>query len=225
VCNEAIGVHSNNVAELWVIWLAIYTIKKRKIKKDMNIIETINFFTDSEYVFNTFTARNNPRKHMELITWICNEITILRRQNYEIKWFWIPGHVNIQQNEMVDKSAKEAAEESKSNPIPFNIEHKPENLPEIRNKSIIEKPMMRKIVHNFDRQIITTMLNDTIMDREKDSKLNNVTEFIEIQTYFTQKHMLKDIWELIDRTNWVAQVARIIFYKIKKPFRTFKFKI
>ena len=104
---QAIGIANNNIAELWAIWLAISTIAKSNIPPPF-IKPTVNIFSDSKYAIKTLQGKCKSKVNMDLIAWVQNELDKLK-QNYIIKWYWVPGHCGIEYNEIVDKLAKERA--------------------------------------------------------------------------------------------------------------------
>ncbi len=68
VIREPLGEHTNNLSELWAIWLALNGTKIETVNNYIrNKNSTIHIFTDSEYAFNIFTGRISPRSYDKMI--------------------------------------------------------------------------------------------------------------------------------------------------------------
>jgi len=76
---------------------------------ESDIANLIFIFSDSKSVLEAISSNKNFKKRNHLIWEIIQSIYKLYSINKEIKLFWIPAHVGIECNELVDKLAKEAA--------------------------------------------------------------------------------------------------------------------
>ena len=71
---EALGKGTNNIGELYAIWLIMKNIINNiaTIMDPLSVHQriTVQLLTDSEYVHGIFTKKNKVTKNMELIGWI-----------------------------------------------------------------------------------------------------------------------------------------------------------
>lgn len=78
-------------------------------KCDEDTAQEIYIFSDSRNVLEAICSTKYSKKRSHLVWKILYLIHKLKSKDKEIKLFWIPAHVGIEFNELVDKSAKEAA--------------------------------------------------------------------------------------------------------------------
>jgi len=90
-----------NSTEAIAVLKTLKFIKKQKINFTNNVILT--------YSLSTFKSLENTINPTDISKCIQGETIKLKHRDINIIFIWIPGHTNIEGNEMVDKSAKEAA--------------------------------------------------------------------------------------------------------------------
>ena len=111
---KVLGIATNNISELYAIWMAIELILNNYEKYKFVINKNIRFFTDSEYVIKMLNGINVIKENSELITWIRNELYIFEQNGWNISMHWVGGHAGIKYNEMADELAVQARKESEA---------------------------------------------------------------------------------------------------------------
>ena len=102
-----IGKRTNNQAEIYAIWLVLKGIYQ--YLQNHQYCKKIFIFTDSELVVNIFCSSRIYRKNSRLIAWIYNEIKFLIQNGWHLKFFNVKGHVDIHDNNIVDRLAVKAS--------------------------------------------------------------------------------------------------------------------
>lgn len=88
-------------AEAMAIHSVLLDIKKRKEKEYL-------IFSDSQSVLLALHSRQNMNKRSHIIYEIKKELMILNEQDKKVKLHWVPAHVGIKFNEMIDEEAKKS---------------------------------------------------------------------------------------------------------------------
>lgn len=83
---------------------------------------TIHFFTDCQPAILTAFDNKIPTTKIEIVTKIKECIAQLNVKRNTINVHWVPGHKDIQGNELADKQAKEAASEAIGADIPLAMD-------------------------------------------------------------------------------------------------------
>ena len=101
--SEPIGYHTNNIGELWAIWLALMTIDKNITSdfKDNNI----RIISDSQYTIGVLSKNWNVKKNIELVGWIKS---LISRVKNNVSFHWVGAHSGVPNNELADKLASDA---------------------------------------------------------------------------------------------------------------------
>lgn len=124
VAVRSLGCPSNNVTnnelELLAIALAIAEFKDFRARNP-STTNQLSIFSDSQIALKHVTEPLKPRPMQHLTRSVKKFITDLT--DVEVKFFWVPGHEDIEENEAADKAAKEAAEEgaSRANLLPISL--------------------------------------------------------------------------------------------------------
>ena len=134
----AIGCGTNNIGELYAIWLLLEVVILN-IECVKN--KVIRIFTDSEYVCNVFAYGAIVNANNKLVTWILKELNEFHESGFKLFFYWIGGHSEITFNERADKnacSARDTAEEwmqlcDKYYETMVNIDQRPLNVVSIKN--------------------------------------------------------------------------------------------
>ena len=75
--------------------------------------ETIQILTDSKYCIGILTKNWNATKNIDLIDDIKLLFYIISKNN-KVNFHWVPGHSNIEGNEMADYLANKSINENKN---------------------------------------------------------------------------------------------------------------
>jgi ribonuclease HI len=81
-------------------------------------IEQLTIFSDSQTAIGILTLQNVHWKienHKRITHEILDKMKRIQKNGIEIKIHWIPGHANVNGNEIADRLAKEAAKEAEQN--------------------------------------------------------------------------------------------------------------
>ena len=105
---------SNNQAEQLAIIKAVEAIKKIEVTEAPRIA---TIFTDSRISIDSIRITRN---HSHTIEEIRKKMTSLERANWNIELSWVKAHVGIVGNELADRLAKDAANDSNAKVV-FNI--------------------------------------------------------------------------------------------------------
>jgi ribonuclease HI len=106
---RALGLGSNNIGELWAIGMAIAFISDQGWSNDVVIC------TDSEYSIGVLSLGHQPKTLIPLITKIQS---IMAKANYKCSFIWVPGHSDIEGNEIADRLAGKGTTISTSRALP-----------------------------------------------------------------------------------------------------------
>ena len=100
------------------------------------LIQKFMLFSDSQSAVGILTLGWENKTHKAVILEIKQTMDIQKSQNVKIELNWTPGHADVASNEIADKLAKEAAEES-------------ENMPEMETPltSIVIKKAVNEVAH------------------------------------------------------------------------------
>ena len=115
-CNDALvdtasfslGETSNNVAELHGLREALADSVSRHDAHGCCPPRYIYLFIDNQYALNVSTGKLKSNAHRPLIANIIELITFLRQRSH-LTISWVPGHADIEGNEVADKLAKQGA--------------------------------------------------------------------------------------------------------------------
>jgi ribonuclease HI len=111
----ALGISTNNVAELWGYGMVLDTLNAWSRNPPAGLLCTeVHVFIDSRYVLDIFTNKSMPSEHLQIISRIWekhNELT----SRTKLALHWAPGHTGIELNELADIAAKKGAEDSNNN--------------------------------------------------------------------------------------------------------------
>ena len=99
--SQGIGEATNNVAELKAVRAALQAIRNR----DLPVV----LYTDSEYVRGLLVKGWKAKKNTELV----NEIRTLARRFPRLSVHWVEGHAGHEDNERVDRLARQALKKAK----------------------------------------------------------------------------------------------------------------
>ena len=100
---------------------------------------TVHVLTDCRPAIKTAFGGQIPRNKIEILLDIKNSISKINENGNEIKVHWVPGHKEIERNEIADRQAKEAAREMSAPDIPIlPILDKKEAVSELK-KQMAEK--------------------------------------------------------------------------------------
>ena len=91
--------------ELAAIQLAINFCRSRTIHIKT---KAVHIFTDCQAAMRSLATSNILQSHQGLIDSIRSDISDLQKRGTAVNIYWIAGHVDLEPNEMADKSAKEA---------------------------------------------------------------------------------------------------------------------
>ncbi|CAD6239337.1 GSCOCG00012550001-RA-CDS, partial [Cotesia congregata] len=86
--------------------MAIYTTLEKFFQNNEH---HFNIFSDSKSVLIALKNYIKPEKQKPIIHVIKDQLQRLSLMNKKVKFYWIPAHMGIEYNEMVDKTAKESA--------------------------------------------------------------------------------------------------------------------
>ena len=99
--------------------------------------KNIHILTDCQPAIRTAFGNELPRNKIEIILDIKNNLSKIRERQNEIKVHWVPGHKEIEGNELADQQAKQAAiEMSGSDVIVPPVWDKREAFQEMKNKTV-----------------------------------------------------------------------------------------
>lgn len=103
---------TNNELELLAVALAVADFKEHRAANP-SASNRLSIFSDSQTALKHVTEPLRPRPMQHLARTV--KQFILDLQDAEVKFFWIPGHEAIEENELADKAAKEAAKTGPEN--------------------------------------------------------------------------------------------------------------
>ena len=104
----SLGETSNNVAELHGLREALADSVSRHDSNGCCPTRYIYLFIDNQYALNVSTGKWKSKAHRPLIANIIELITFLRQRSH-LTISWVPGHADIEGNEVADKLAKQGA--------------------------------------------------------------------------------------------------------------------
>ena len=107
-----------------------------RLEEENLVNKTIHLFIDCQDALTSVFSEETPRKNIAIISEARQILFKLGKLN-NVTAHWIPGHKNIEGNEIADKLAKEAAEE---------MVGKPEtDLSRKKDKSVIIKDIRQSL--------------------------------------------------------------------------------
>jgi len=113
---RALGQGTNNIAELTAIKLALGIVERVKEGKSdgkWNGVGSIEILTDSAYAKGVLTQDWKPKKNIELVNDIKNQLDRVHRTN-EVRIHKVAGHADIEGNMVADELAGRGVQESLS---------------------------------------------------------------------------------------------------------------
>lgn len=99
-CTKQVG-GTNNTAELKAIILAMKCFKEH--------VDSITFYTDSQYCLDTIAGKNSVESNKDLWKLWANTYTSLKELCNNISFKWVKGHNKNFFNELADKLAVKAS--------------------------------------------------------------------------------------------------------------------
>ena len=104
----SLGETSNNVAELHGLREALADARSRHDPHGCCPPRRVYVFSDNQYALNVSIGKWKAKAHRPLIANIIELITFLRQRSH-LTISWVPGHADIEGNEVADKLAKQGA--------------------------------------------------------------------------------------------------------------------
>ena len=101
--SETLGYHTNNIGELWAIWLALKTTDENMTDDFKS--SKIRIVSDSQYTIGVLSKGWAAKKNTELIGWIKS---LISRINNQVSFHWVGAHSGVPDNETADQLASNA---------------------------------------------------------------------------------------------------------------------
>ena len=99
--SQYLGVATNNIAELTAVKIALESMKNRQVQIDLH--------SDSTYVIGLLTKGWKAKENKELVAELREIVSLFPA----LKFHKVKGHAGVDENELVDKLAREAVENRK----------------------------------------------------------------------------------------------------------------
>ena len=113
------GEGSNNIAELWGPAMLLQLLEWHEKTTGEAHGGPIAIFTDSQLTIDIIRYRARPKANAELAHAVRRLIRVRGHRN-SIAIYWVPGHADVAENEMVDELANWGAEQSQ-NGVGINV--------------------------------------------------------------------------------------------------------
>ena len=114
------GKGSNNIAELWGPAMLIQLLEWYELSTGKNHTGPIAIFIDSQLTINICMYKARPKSNTKLAHTV-RRIVDRRGRSNVIYMFWIAGHVDLEENELVDGCAKLGAKQAQQE-LGMNVE-------------------------------------------------------------------------------------------------------
>ena len=101
--SEPLGYHTNNIGELWAIWLALKTTNQNMTPEFKD--SKIRIVSDSQYTIGVLSKGWNAKKNTELIGWIK---ALISKTHNDVSFHWVGAHSGVPDNETADQLASDA---------------------------------------------------------------------------------------------------------------------
>lgn len=120
---ETLGYHTNNIGELWAIWLALKTTSQNITPefRDSNI----RIISDSQYTIGVLSKGWKAKKNVELIGWIKN---LISKTHNNVSFHWVGAHSGVPNNEKADQLASDAGKKVRQGVKYVDIKKQPFDL-------------------------------------------------------------------------------------------------
>ena len=134
--SQSLGHHTNNVSELWAVWLAlsliddnassfsistsslhntasgvIDNVKDEREKEEPNKKgkRYIRILSDSKYTIGVLSKSWTARKNKHLVSWLRKCLSDVCASGYVVTFHWVGAHSGVPDNERADQLANNAA--------------------------------------------------------------------------------------------------------------------